>query len=158
MRFYVTRKGGFTRWKHNVPSDDMLWKTYAIEHKITHFNNKNFWTWLAHLGNEGEIKLWYGRARRQKPPIMKDSILDSSKRYGARFGENLTKSVLAFFESGILPKAINTTWVTLIPKLEGAAKVSKYRPISMVGSIYKVISKVMALRLRKVLLFLVGET
>lgn len=50
------------------------------------------------------------------------------------------------------------TWVTLIPKFEGAMKIKDYRPISMVGCIYKVITKVLANRLRKVIGELVAET
>lgn len=73
-------------------------------------------------------------------------------------GNDITKSVLAFFESGNLPKSINTTWVSLIPKVKGASCLLEYRPISMVGSIHKVILKVMASRLRNVLPDLVGES
>lgn len=53
-------------------------------------------------------------------------------------GDDLTNAVISFFESGSLPKFVNTTWVALIPKVEGASSVSEYIPISMVGCIYKV--------------------
>lgn len=36
-------------------------------------------------------------------------------------GEEFIMMVQDFFEGGILPKAVNSTWVTLIPKVEGAA-------------------------------------
>ena len=42
------------------------------------------------------------------------------------------------------------TWVTLIPKKEGAVDILDYRPISMVGSVYKVVAKVLSRRLRGV--------
>lgn len=48
--------------------------------------------------------------------------------------------------------------MALIPKIEGASELSEYRPISMVGSVYKIIYKIMALRLREVLPYLIGET
>lgn len=72
--------------------------------------------------------------------------------------DDIIKVVSTFFESSYLPKSINTTWVALIPKVDGASDLFDCRPISMIGSIYKVISKIMALRLRKVLPSLVGET
>lgn len=73
-------------------------------------------------------------------------------------GEEFIKMISNFFESGILPKAVNTTWVTLIPKIEGANELKDFRPISMVGYIYKIIAKILAIRIKKVMPSLVGET
>lgn len=42
---------------------------------------------------------------------------------------------------------INTSNIVLIPKKEGADKVSHYRPISLIHGIAKINSKVLALRL-----------
>ena len=50
------------------------------------------------------------------------------------------------------------TWVTLIPKFDGAQEIKDYRPISMVGCVYKMIAKVLANRLKIVMGQLVGET
>jgi len=46
----------------------------------------------------------------------------------------------------------------LIPKKKIAEEVKDYRPISMVGSVYKIIAKVLSRRLRAVLPKLIGET
>ncbi|XP_077232674.1 pentatricopeptide repeat-containing protein At4g14170-like [Tasmannia lanceolata] len=43
------------------------------------------------------------------------------------------------------------TFITLIPKVPGASKISEYRPISLVGCLYKVLAKVLADRLKMVL-------
>lgn len=45
----------------------------------------------------------------------------------------------------------NATFISLIPKFEGANKISDFRPISLVGSIYKIISKTLSCRLKKAL-------
>ena len=50
------------------------------------------------------------------------------------------------------------TWVTLVPKKSGVIAITDYRAISMVGSLYKVIAKIMSARLRKVLPRLIGDT
>ena len=63
-----------------------------------------------------------------------------------------------FFVGGSIPKGSNVTWVTLIPKVEDAKEIKEFRPISMVRSIYKVISKILPNRLRIVMPKLVGET
>jgi len=73
-------------------------------------------------------------------------------------GEEFSQYILQFFETGILSPNVNTTWVTMIPKKKTVVEVKDYRPISMVGSVYKVIAKILSKRLRKFLPILVGES
>lgn len=73
-------------------------------------------------------------------------------------GEDFIKMIVDFFENGTLPKAVNTTWVTLIPKIGGAKELKDFRPISMVGCIYKIIAKILAIRIKNVMPLLIGET
>jgi hypothetical protein len=46
---------------------------------------------------------------------------------------------------------LNATFVSLIPKKVDAVEVKDFRPISLVGGVYKMISKVLANRLKSVL-------
>lgn len=55
-----------------------------------------------------------------------------------------------------LPKGSNVAWVALIPKLENPDGFKDFRPISMVGCSYKIISKLLARRLQTVMHTLVG--
>ena len=41
------------------------------------------------------------------------------------------------------------TWVTLVPKVEEVEEIQVYRPVSVVGCIYRVITKVLANKMRK---------
>lgn len=41
-----------------------------------------------------------------------------------------------FYQESFLDKGSNATFISLIPKLEHAYKISDFRPISLVGSIY----------------------
>lgn len=56
-----------------------------------------------------------------------------------------------FFDRGFLDKGSNATYISLIPKKEGAEHMLNFRPISLVGSTYKIISKCLALHLVEVL-------
>ncbi|CAJ2631177.1 unnamed protein product [Trifolium pratense] len=56
-----------------------------------------------------------------------------------------------FHSNAILPKAITASFLALIPKKDNPQTLYDYRPICLVGSLYKIISKVLATRLKKVL-------
>jgi len=47
-------------------------------------------------------------------------------------------------------KSINATFLALIPKKFGAVDLKDFRPISLVSGVYKIIAKVLANRLRRV--------
>ena len=55
-----------------------------------------------------------------------------------------------FFERGKFVKSLNTTFLVLIPKKGRAEDLSDFRPISLVGGLYKLLAKVLANRLKKV--------
>ena len=66
--------------------------------------------------------------------------------------------VLANFHSqAVFEKSINATFMVLIPKKVDAVNVRDFRPISLAGSIYKIISKLLANRLRRVITGIISE-
>ena len=69
-------------------------------------------------------------------------------------GADVTTVVLRALNSGIVPESINTTFISLIPKIKkkkNPKKVSDFRPISLCNVIYKLIAKVVANHLKKFL-------
>ena len=62
------------------------------------------------------------------------------------------------FEKGTFAYSLNATFVTLIPKKQNAVNIRDFRPISLIGSVYKILAKVLANWLRKVLDGLVSES
>ncbi|GAU13437.1 hypothetical protein TSUD_127330 [Trifolium subterraneum] len=55
-----------------------------------------------------------------------------------------------FHHNGKLTKGLNSTFIALIPKVESPQRVADFRPIALVSSVYKILSKVLANRLRTV--------
>ena len=51
----------------------------------------------------------------------------------------------------IFEKSLNATFLCLVPKKVNAINIKDFRPISLVGSLYKLLAKVSAHRLREVL-------
>ena len=72
-------------------------------------------------------------------------------------GLEVTEAVLSCLNSGTLLKSINHTFINLIPKVSNLENVSKFRPISLCNVIYKIISKVIANRLKPFLNSIVSE-
>jgi hypothetical protein len=56
-----------------------------------------------------------------------------------------------FHEQGKFVNCINSTFIVLILKRHGAKEIKDFRPISLVSGIYKIISKVLANRMRGVM-------
>ncbi|GKB58259.1 RNA-directed DNA polymerase, eukaryota, partial [Tanacetum coccineum] len=79
------------------------------------------------------------------------------RKYWNLIGRDIIQAVKEFFDKGSFPRGCNSSFIALIPKIQDAKFVKNYRPISLIGSIYKIISKVMANRLRLVLPTLISE-
>ena len=56
-----------------------------------------------------------------------------------------------FHEHGRFVRNLNTTFLVLIPKKKGAVNLKDFRSISLVGSLYKWMTKVLVNRLKKVM-------
>ncbi|PNX71762.1 cysteine-rich receptor-like protein kinase, partial [Trifolium pratense] len=56
-----------------------------------------------------------------------------------------------FHENAVLPKAVTASFLTLIPKKDHPQDLFDYRPICLIGSLYKIVSKLLANRLKTVL-------
>jgi hypothetical protein len=66
-------------------------------------------------------------------------------------GTSLTKEVVDAINDKIIPDGWNDKVIVLILKVESPEKISQYRPISLCNVLYKVISKMIALRLKYIL-------
>lgn len=65
--------------------------------------------------------------------------------------DDIMRFVSEFHRNGKLSKGINTIFISLIPKVDSPQKLNDFRPISLVGSLYKILAKLLANRLRGVI-------
>jgi hypothetical protein len=72
--------------------------------------------------------------------------------------EDVMRFVREFHRNGKLTKGINSTFIALIPKVECPQTLNDYRPISLVGSLYKILAKLLANRLRQVIGTVISDT
>lgn len=66
-------------------------------------------------------------------------------------------AMLDFLNNGTMLPEINYTHIVLIPKIKSLERISYYRPISLCNVIYKIISKVLANRLKLILPHLISS-
>lgn len=64
---------------------------------------------------------------------------------------DVCKAVMNFFNGGQIPNELNETLVTLIPKVPLPESINQLRPISCCNFIYKIISKLVVLRLKGIM-------
>jgi len=63
-----------------------------------------------------------------------------------------------FHRNGKLTRGINTTFIALIPKVDSRHRLNDFRPIYLVGCLYKILSKVLANHLQMVMGSVILET
>nr|GFA85682.1 RNA-directed DNA polymerase, eukaryota [Tanacetum cinerariifolium] len=80
------------------------------------------------------------------------------KKYWNFVGPDLCEAVEYFFETGLFAEGCNSSFIALIPKVADARLVNDFRPISLIGCIHKVVTKILANRLSLVIVDLVLDT
>ena len=63
-----------------------------------------------------------------------------------------------FHANGTFPKGSNASFIALIPKVADPQFLNDYRPISLIGCMYKIVAKLLANRMKKVMSFIIDKT
>nr|GEW52577.1 RNA-directed DNA polymerase, eukaryota [Tanacetum cinerariifolium] len=77
------------------------------------------------------------------------------RRYWKLIYQDVVVDVNLLFDSGSFPLEYNSSFITLIPKTQKVVK--DFRPISLIGNVYKIITKILANRLSLVIFDLVSD-
>jgi len=72
--------------------------------------------------------------------------------------DDFMAAMALFYETGFIPKGCNASFIALVPKVRDPIRLEQYRPISLVGVLYKIISKVLAGKIKKVLPSVIDES
>ncbi|KAL4353131.1 hypothetical protein GQ457_06G018130 [Hibiscus cannabinus] len=84
--------------------------------------------------------------------------LDFFKRYWNFLGSDIMKFFDSFYRGKLSDKSLNHSFITFIPKKAAPESFNDFRPISLVGSLYKILARVLARRLSKCLSEVIGDT
>ncbi|KAH0682653.1 hypothetical protein KY289_020405 [Solanum tuberosum] len=71
--------------------------------------------------------------------------------------DDMMLAIKEFFQSGKFYRPVNCTVITLVPKNSSPVNIKEYRPIACCTIIYKIIAKVLASRMQKVMAHIISE-
>jgi hypothetical protein len=72
--------------------------------------------------------------------------------------DHLLRVFTNFHELAIFEKSLNATFIALIPKRIGQFEAKDFRPMSLVGSVNKILVKVLAIKMKQVLGVLISKS
>lgn len=80
------------------------------------------------------------------------------KTYWPFVRESVCNDVQHIFRTGHILRQMNHTFIALIPKLIGASRVDQFRPIALCNVTFKIVTKIIASRIRTVLSSIIAPT
>lgn len=125
----------------------------AVQTRVTQQMNEN----LVADFTEEEIKGALNSIGDLKAPGPDGMAAVFYKEFWSIVGRKITDEVLVFLRGGAMPQHWNETIISLIPKVLRPDKVTDLRPISLCNVLYKIISKVLANRLKKILPVIISQ-
>nr|GEY43236.1 RNA-directed DNA polymerase, eukaryota, reverse transcriptase zinc-binding domain protein [Tanacetum cinerariifolium] len=105
-----------------------------------------------------EIRLAFWNCGENKSLGPDGCTFEFFRKYWNIVGPDFCEAVEYFFETDLFSKVCNSSFVALIPKVADAKFVNDFRPISLIGSVYKAVMKILANRLALVIADLVFDT
>ncbi|GJT69110.1 RNA-directed DNA polymerase, eukaryota [Tanacetum coccineum] len=94
-----------------------------------------------------EIKKAVWECGTNKSPGPDGFSFEFIRKYWNIIQHDVVNAVKEFFSSSKFPPGSNSSFITLIPKSLDAKMVKDFRPISLIGSFYKIVAKILSNRL-----------
>ena len=76
----------------------------------------------------------------------------------SNIGDDVVKAVLSCLNSNRISSSLNHTFIALIPKVKSPESIPKFRPIALCNILYKLVLKVLANRLKRILPQIISES
>ncbi|GKF41043.1 RNA-directed DNA polymerase, eukaryota, reverse transcriptase zinc-binding domain protein, partial [Tanacetum coccineum] len=139
--------------RFDSPCNDRLTLDMVFPNVLSHDQAQD----LGRAFSKDEIKQAVWDCGLAKSPGPDGFTFGFYRKFWSLLEDDVVNAVCFFYSNGFCLKGINSSFIALIPKSQGANLVKDFRPISLIGSIYKIIAKLLANRLVTVLDGLVNE-
>jgi len=108
--------------------------------------------------NEAEVKVAVWDCDGYKIPGTDGISLGFIKNFWPDFKGDIMRFVSEFYRNQRFSKGINRTFIALIPKIDNLHRLNDFRPIALVGCLYKILVKLLANCLRQVMGTVISAT
>nr|GEX03940.1 RNA-directed DNA polymerase, eukaryota [Tanacetum cinerariifolium] len=139
----------------------VLWDARGFDHFISSSGLVDVKLESCRFGenvSRDKIRLAVWNCGENKSPGPDGYTFEFFRKYWNIVGPNFCEAVEYFFETGLFSKGCNSSFVVWILKVADAKFVDDFRPISLIRSVYKVVTKILANRLALVIADLVFDT
>lgn len=92
-----------------------------------------------------------------KAPGLDGFLMSFFQNFWGMIKDDFMNAIRQFHERHEFEKSLNATYVALTPKKAGAIELRDFRPISLIGGVYKVFAKLLAERLKRVINKLINK-
>lgn len=104
-----------------------------------------------------EIKVAVWACGSDKAPRPDGFSFKFIKSHWSFLGADIINYVKHFEHVGTISPGCNSSFISLVPKIKDPLKMNDYRPISLIGCLYKITAKLLETRLKKVVGSIIGE-
>ncbi|GJX94113.1 hypothetical protein Tco_1280642 [Tanacetum coccineum] len=139
--------------RFNVPSSSCFELDMDFPHQLS-MEQKND---LERFVKNDEIKRAVWDCGSDNSPGPDGFTFGFYRQYWNAIEYDVVEAVNHFFTHGLFPRGGNSSFIALIPKTQDAKLVKDFRPIGLIGSLYKIIAKIMVNRLVHVMGDIVNE-
>jgi hypothetical protein len=112
----------------------------------------------SNLFSEAEVKVAIWDCDNFNSPGPDEINFGFFKDFWVEMKGDVMRFISEFHRNGKLTKGLNSTFIALIPKVESPQRPNDFGPISLVRSLYKILDKVLANRLRLVIGSVISES
>ncbi|GJT07251.1 RNA-directed DNA polymerase, eukaryota [Tanacetum coccineum] len=140
--------------RFNKPTKARLKLSFSFPNRLSTDQVVDLERYVSH----DEIRLAVWDCGVNKSPGPDGFTFEFFRKFWKVIGPDFCEAVEHFFKQGSFSKGCNSSFIALIPKVLDAKFVNDYRPISLIGCIYKVVTKILASRLAMVIAGLVSNT
>ena len=107
--------------------------------------------------SEDEIKRAVWECGNDKSPGPDGLNFKFIKQFWHLLKPDIIRFLYEFHANGIFPKGGNASFIALLPKVLDPQNLSEFRPISLIGCVYKIVAKVLANRLKRIMPDIIDE-
>ena len=93
-----------------------------------------------------------------KAPAPDGFTFNFIKRYWDFMQDDIMRFVKHFEEFGSFSRGSNSSFISLLPKVKDPLTLAEFRPISLIGCVYKIIAKSLASRIKRVIGSVIDES